>query len=568
MSNFGPSRRHAAGTFWEEIMQFIKGLAAHRFSNNRNASRPILEPLDPRLLLSATFTVNTLIDDSTPEDGVLSLREAVEKANTTAGADIIAFSTGLTGTIKLTNGQLDILDDLTINGPGARVLSVSGDFSSRVFHIDDFKVAIANLSIIDGQANQEDDGGGIFNAGHLTLNRVLLSDNEAGFGGNSFFEDPAPDGGRGGAIYNSGVLTISNSAILDNFGGQGGTGYDDFSAGGAGGEGGYGGGIYNNGTLLLTNSTVAGNEAGLGGFGGDSDFGFGGDAGDGGWGGGIANNGDATLINVTVSDNYSGFGGFGGQNGGRRGRYGAGGGIYNRGDASFTIANSLIADNDIGADYPDASGDFKSLGHNLVTASDGSQGWLASDFVGSNNAPIDAKLDFLDYHGGPTPTISLLAGSPAIDKADKALLSTYALTTDQRGYARVYNRLPDIGSFEASSGYPADANHDGSIDFNDLVKLAQNYNISDGNRTWEQGDFTGDGNVDFNDLVVLAQNYNTTPGAPASASAAAVTAPAVSATQLLASITTTKKKKPDKPIFSVVKVTKPAKPAPPARGKH
>src|SRR5438045_7283499 len=109
MSNFGPSHRHAAGTFWEEIMQFIKGLAAHRLSSNRNASRPCLEPLDPRLLLTATFTVNTLIDGSTPEDGVFSLREAVEQANTTAGADIIAFATGLTGTIKLTNGQLDVL---------------------------------------------------------------------------------------------------------------------------------------------------------------------------------------------------------------------------------------------------------------------------------------------------------------------------------------------------------------------------------------------------------------------------------------------------------------------------
>jgi hypothetical protein len=55
---------------------------------------------------------------------------------------------------------------------------------------------------------------------------------------------------------------------------------------------------------------------------------------------------------------------------------------------------------------------------------------------------------------------------------------------------------------------PGDANHDGNVDFNDLVSLAQNYNTV-GGRTFEQGDFTGDGTVDFNDLVQLAQNYNT-----------------------------------------------------------
>jgi probable HAF family extracellular repeat protein len=60
-----------------------------------------------------------------------------------------------------------------------------------------------------------------------------------------------------------------------------------------------------------------------------------------------------------------------------------------------------------------------------------------------------------------------------------------------------------------------DANADGSVDFNDLVALAQNYNTS-GSLDWEHGDFTGDGNVDFNDLVALAQNYNTTQGTFAS----------------------------------------------------
>jgi autotransporter-associated beta strand protein len=57
-----------------------------------------------------------------------------------------------------------------------------------------------------------------------------------------------------------------------------------------------------------------------------------------------------------------------------------------------------------------------------------------------------------------------------------------------------------------------DATLDGVVDFNDLVKLAQNYNTTVSAITaswWNKGDFTYDGVTDFNDLVKLAQNYNT-----------------------------------------------------------
>jgi hypothetical protein len=66
--------------------------------------------------------------------------------------------------------------------------------------------------------------------------------------------------------------------------------------------------------------------------------------------------------------------------------------------------------------------------------------------------------------------------------------------------------LDDIGWDLAK---PGDATADGVVDFNDLVKLAQNYNVTDGQRQWADGDFNYDGNVDFKDLVALAQNYNT-----------------------------------------------------------
>jgi autotransporter-associated beta strand protein len=54
-----------------------------------------------------------------------------------------------------------------------------------------------------------------------------------------------------------------------------------------------------------------------------------------------------------------------------------------------------------------------------------------------------------------------------------------------------------------------DSDLNGVVDFNDLARLAQNYNVSDGSRVWTQGDYTYDGNVDFNDLALMAQNYNT-----------------------------------------------------------
>jgi hypothetical protein len=66
-----------------------------------------------------------------------------------------------------------------------------------------------------------------------------------------------------------------------------------------------------------------------------------------------------------------------------------------------------------------------------------------------------------------------------------------------------------LGSFKVSVPLPGDANNSGTVDFNDLVILAQNYNLTA--QTFAQGNFDDDpaGNVDFNDLVLLAQRYGT-----------------------------------------------------------
>ena len=542
------------------MRRIIKGRLSGRTVHGR---RPHVEALDQRLLLS--ITVNNLIDETTPNDSLISLREAITQANNTAGADTIVFAPSLNGSINLANGQLEITSDITITGPGAKILTVSGFSSSRIFHVAiDATASISGLSLINGQAALEENGGGIVNDGTLTLDRVVMDNNEAGSGARSFFDDPADDGANGGAIYNGGTLTITNSTIEDNFAGRGGNGYNDFSAGGGGGGGGSGGGIYNLGKLVIKNSTFDGNQAGGGGFGGDGGFGFGGAGGAGGNGGAIANIGDITLINCTLSENFAGFGGFGGAgdaSDGGRGRNGDGGGIYNGNAAQFALGNTLIADNGpFNALAPDASGSFNSLGHNLVTDIDGGTGWGASDFTGDGNIPLNAKLGTLGDHGGPTPTIDLLAGSPALDHGDKTIAATYGLSTDQRGFGRVYNGQVDIGAVEQGSSYPGDANRDGKVDFADLVTVAQNYNLASGG-TWAKGDFNGDGKVDFADLVQLAQNYGTGAAAsPAQSSPVVALAP-----QPAALLGTVSSKRENRSLFSIVKVTKPA---PPAKRAH
>lgn len=100
-----------------------------------------------------------------------------------------------------------------------------------------------------------------------------------------------------------------------------------------------------------------------------------------------------------------------------------------------------------------------SQGFNLIGKSDGSTGFnAATDLKGTVASPLNPKLGSLQYNGGPTDTMALLTGSPAIDKGTSAGL-TGTLKTDQRGvgYKRTINKSianatggdgTDIGAFE------------------------------------------------------------------------------------------------------------------------
>jgi hypothetical protein len=179
---------------------------------------------------AATFTVSNLSDG-----GAGSLRQAIADANASEGADTIAFQAGLAGTIALTGGELVIVGDLTLAGPGAAVLTVSGNQASRIFRVAGGTVAIGGLTIAEGRAAGTNGGGIQLDAGALTLTGVALRGNTAGASG-------------GGLATNGGTTAlIDRSAVSGNTAGA------------------FGGGLASGGALLVKNSTISGNAALVGG---------------------------------------------------------------------------------------------------------------------------------------------------------------------------------------------------------------------------------------------------------------------------------------------------------------
>src|SRR5262249_58695689 len=122
---------------------------------------------------------------------------------TTPAGGTVDFQAGLSGIITLTTGELAINQDLTIAGPGADVITVSGTNVSRVFDIGvTFTVDISGLTIADGSVTGlNSKGGGIYNQGTLTVTDCTLSGNSAGL--------------YGGGIGNHGThATTSRNTIL------------------------------------------------------------------------------------------------------------------------------------------------------------------------------------------------------------------------------------------------------------------------------------------------------------------------------------------------------------------
>ncbi|MDQ3746940.1 MAG: DUF4214 domain-containing protein, partial [Acidobacteriota bacterium] len=303
------------------------------------------------------------------DSGLGTLRQAIADA---APGETISFDLVQGSTIKLTSGELVIDKSLSIVGPGASALSVSGGSQSRVFRVtSDANVQISGLTIRDGtffglegirdRPATDGNGGDILNAGTLTLTACTISGGQS-VGGSSTVGNRGSSG-FGGGIDNSGTTTLNDCTVSNNTaiggggtpagGDAGGGGIRNQAAGkltlvnsavsgnkaqggstvhGSGG-GASGGGILNAGSLDIINSIVSGNTAAGRGV---SSEGLGGGPGN---GGGVENSGALTLVQATVSDNTATGGG--GDVGGK----GGGGGINNEAAATCALTESTVNNN-------------------------------------------------------------------------------------------------------------------------------------------------------------------------------------------------------------------------------
>ncbi|QDV83430.1 Calx-beta domain-containing protein [Planctomycetes bacterium TBK1r] len=454
----------------------------------------------------APIIVDTLVDESDGDfsTGDLSLREAVEISELNPAPDEIVFAPGLSGgTITLTGGELSASGALTVTGPGASLLTVSGGNQSRIFNFtSSADVLLDGLTLVDGHTNGS--GGAIFSQGDLEIRSSVISNNTSGAGGGInhsasskrlVIADTIIEGNTsnssGGGLTSSGPTEISNTSITNNQAITVGGGMYSYittttltntiidgntsvirSGGGvyqylgtlnvvdssiannqAQGttSGGLGGGIaVDSGTLLVRGSTIAGNTSVN--KGGGIDY--------------ADRNGSSSfsVINSTISGNTTN-----GEGGGisvgegnlnlthstvtaNTAPAGFGSGIANDTRSSGRIArsfiNSSIVAGNTNSDIDSINGSPASVvsqNFNLIGT-----GNVSSNFNMSSdtNGVVAPGLDILADNGGPTPTHALLAGSPAIDGGDTFSAEAF----DQRGtgFPRLVGSNVDIGSFEAS----------------------------------------------------------------------------------------------------------------------
>lgn len=343
--------------------------------------------------LAGCAEINLVVSNNN-DSGTGSLRSVI--ANACAGSTI-TFAPSVRGAITLTSGELLIHKNLTINGPGANLLSVqrstaAGTSNFRIFEVDgEFTVAISGLTIAHGNL-PNDNGGGIYSVGTLTVSNCTVSANASGYGGGIY-------------VTNTSRATITGCTISGNSATYNGSG------------GGFGGGVFNfQGTVTIESSTISGNTAMNGGYGG----------------GIFTSEGAMTLLDSTVVGNSAGVGG------GIR----TAGIFYTPGP--LVVRNTIVALNGGG----DINGAVTSEGFNVIGSGSGAtiSPTQSSDRIGATAAQL--QFGPLQYNGGPTQTRALLAGSVAINAGDNA----DAPPRDQRGYVR--SDRADVGAYEFGATIP------------------------------------------------------------------------------------------------------------------
>ncbi|MGI9241676.1 MAG: choice-of-anchor Q domain-containing protein [Verrucomicrobiales bacterium] len=397
-----------------------------------------------------------------------SLREAIAQSNQKPGDDLIVFSRGFNNstnfydagapkTIIAATGEFVITDGVEIDGPGAGLLTLSGDANlsgdpdfgdNRIFNFAGnealelqprsrlwgMTLATASPQITD----QPGDGGAILNsAGVLEIFDTVFRDNEAQ---------------RGGAIFNSASLILFSVTLEDN---------EAFGEGG----GIFSGQMFGGGTLYSYSSTFIGNRAARGGAlftqsGQTRIFNSTISSNDAIEGGGLYYaDGDVQITNSTIAENSSVSDT-------------AGGGIDLSGAIStpiFDLDNTIVAANTAGGPSPGPS-DIGGVGlaissfNNLISdasstggLTDGNNGNLVG-IGGTGNLVLSDILEPIGDNGGPTQTYLPIEASPVVDSGDNqsAVFSSGGspLGSDQRGLPRIVPDIVDIGSVEIQSDAP------------------------------------------------------------------------------------------------------------------
>jgi hypothetical protein len=297
--------------------------------------------------------------------------------------------------------NLTISINLKILGSSAKTTILNGGGAGRVVTISSpAHVTLSGVTITNGNLGLGA-GAGIGNGGVLTLLRSAVSGNRVKLSCTTCF--PV----EGGGIFNGtgASLTIGNSTVSDNHVSLSGC-LRSCSA--------KGGGIYNLGALTLYNSTISGNTA--------SPYGQGN-------GSGIytASPGTAIIQSSTLGGN------------------GGSGAATIWGTAA--LQNSIVADNG----SSNCAGAVTSNGYNL--SSDATCNFNNTGDL--NNT--DPSLGSLQYNGGPTKTMALPSGSPAVDAGSPNGCTDgvgHLLKTDQRGKPRPDAEDTggcDIGAYERQS---------------------------------------------------------------------------------------------------------------------
>jgi CSLREA domain-containing protein len=389
-----------------------------------------------------------------------SLRAAIQEANRLPGTQTVqvpagTYNLGIApagegGIDPAAAGDLDLTDDVTIDGAGPASTFVDANDLSRVFEIAPNTGAfVEGVTIRDGT---DSSGGGVsVVTASVWLHNVTITSNVSTGGGGgigttginevvvvtgSTVSFNAAQFGDGGGINADGTTTVQDSTIRNNTASFAGGGLrlsgtsslqrvtvrNNTTTSGALANGGgisafgmtleastvsantsaaHGGGVFANGSTIR-NSTISGNDAGT-------------------EGGGVSTSGALSLTHVTVSDNdavTNGEGTF---------TFGAG--------AAITIRNTILYDPGSGAECSGTAP--TSSGHNI--ARDGTCG-----LTGTGDMPFtNPVLGVLQNNGGPTFTHLPASNGPAIDNGTDA-----GLTKDQRGVNRPLGPDFDIGAVE------------------------------------------------------------------------------------------------------------------------